>query len=251
MAPPLAPLALQRWSVVRPIIEQVAPARILEIGCGLGGFGARLAARYDYTGVEQDATSYATARPRIEAAGGRVVHGSFTDVEGSDFDVVGAFEVLEHIEDDQAALHDWAKLIAPGGSLVISVPAGPERYGDWDRAVGHYRRYDSAQLEAVLSEAGLTGVRLTYYGWPLGFVTERIRNQVARRRTQAAAPSADQAADPMADQMADRTASSGRRLQPGQVAGRLVQIAATPFVSLQARRPTVGVGVVAVARKPL
>jgi SAM-dependent methyltransferase len=238
VAPPLAPLALQRWSVVEPIVARVAPARILEIGCGLGGFGARLAARYDYTGVEQDATSYATARPRIEAAGGRAVHGPFTDVEGSAFDLVCAFEVLEHIEDDQAALHDWAKLVIPGGSLLISVPAGPERYGEWDRAVGHYRRYDSAQLESVLAQAGLDGVQLTHYGWPLGFLTETVRNRVAKRRADG-------------DAMADRTASSGRRLQPGQLAGRIVQVAATPFVALQARRPDVGVGVVAVARKPL
>ena len=235
--------------MVRPIVDQVAPARILEIGCGLGGFGARLAARYDYTGVEQDATSYATARPRIEAAGGRAVHGPFTDVEGSDFDLVCAFEVLEHIEDDQAALHDWAKLIAPGGSLLISVPAGPGRFGEWDRAVGHYRRYSPAQLESVLTQAGLTGVRLTHYGWPLGFVTETIRNQVARRRTHPQSDPTAGATQP--DAMADRTASSGRRLQPGQIAGRVVQVAATPFVALQARRPSVGVGVVAVARKPL
>lgn len=243
MAPPLAPLALQRWSVVAPIVEQIRPVRILEIGCGLGSIGARLAARYDYTGVEQDETSYRTARDRIAAVGGRVVHGSFSDVEGSDFDLVCAFEVLEHIEDDQAALHDWAKLITPGGSLVLSVPAGPKRYGEWDKAVGHYRRYSPARLESVLTEAGLGDIRLTHYGWPLGFVTETIRNQVARRRTHAAG-----SAQP--DAMADRTASSGRRLQPGPVAGRVVEVAAAPFAYLQARRPDVGVGVVAVARKP-
>lgn len=242
--------------MVQPIVDQMAPARILEIGCGLGGFGARLATRHDYTGVEQDATSYATARPRIEAAGGQVVHGPFTDVEGSDFDLVCAFEVLEHIEDDQAALHEWAKLITPGGSLLISVPAGPERFGEWDRAVGHYRRYSPAQLESVLTQAGLTKIQLTHYGWPLGFVTETIRNQVARRRGGPAPGTQPANRTPPADgtppdAMADRTASSGRRLQPGQVAGRMVQVAATPFVALQARRPGAGVGVVAVARKPL
>ena len=228
--------------MVAPIVEGIAPGRVLEIGCGLGGFGARLAARYDYTGVEQDETSYATARPRIEAAGGRAVHGPFTDLEGSAYDLVCAFEVLEHIEDDQAALHDWAKLIAPGGSLVISVPAGPERYGEWDRAVGHYRRYSPGRLESVLSQAGFTGIRLTHYGWPLGFATEAIRNRVAGRRDRRTRAGAA---------MADRTASSGRRLQPGRLAGPAVRVVVAPVLALQARRPDVGVGMVAVARKPL
>jgi SAM-dependent methyltransferase len=240
LAPPLAPLALQRWSVVAPAVERIAPGRVLEIGCGLGGFGARLAARYDYTAVEQDATSYSAARPGIEAAGGRILHGSHDDVDGSAFDLVCAFEVLEHIEDDDAAVAAWVGRIAPGGWLIVSVPARPDRFGEWDQAVGHYRRYRPDQLEGVLVRAGLQDVNMTHYGWPLGFLTESVRHRLVRRPGQTE----------KADAMADRTASSGRRFQPRSVTGLAVRAAVAPFLVLQARRPGDGVGLVAVGRKP-
>jgi len=47
------------------------------------------------------------------------------------YDMVCAFEVLEHLKRDEAALRDWITLVRPGGHLVLSVPAGPERFGEW------------------------------------------------------------------------------------------------------------------------
>lgn len=238
-ASPLAPLAQQRWSVVAGILDRVAAESVLEIGCGLGAFGARLAERYRYVGVEQDEVSYRTAARRITAAGGRVVQGTVADVDGSGFDLVCAFEVLEHIEHDVAALAEWAARARPGGSVLLSVPAGPERYGAWDEAVGHFRRYSRAGLEATMREAGLEPVASTHYGWPLGFATEAVRNRLAGRpKAQPDGP------------MEARTGSSGRRLQPGPALGRVVQVGVRPFEAFQRLRPSTGVGLVALARRP-
>lgn len=238
-ASPLAPLAQQRWSVVTDVLDAVPAASVLEIGCGLGAFGARLAERYRYVGVEQDETSYRTAQPRITAAGGRVVLGTVADVDESGFDLVCAFEVLEHIDADVAALTEWATRARPGGSVLLSVPAGPERYGAWDEAVGHFRRYSRAGLEQAIRGAGLEPMSCTHYGWPLGFATEAVRNRLAGR----SGGGADRP-------MEARTGSSGRRLQPGPALGRAVQVGVRPFEALQRLRPATGVGLVALARRP-
>ncbi|HWE57380.1 MAG TPA: class I SAM-dependent methyltransferase [Acidimicrobiales bacterium] len=240
--PPLAPLAYLRWTIVEPIVREVAPSRILEVGTGLGGFGTRLAAMADYVGLEQDPTSFAVAEARIGSAGGRMVLGSLPQIEEQTFDLICAFEVLEHIEDDRAALIEWAARLQPGGSILLSVPAGTHRYGAWDEAVGHFRRYTARSLREVIEAAGLDTVRMVHYGWPLGYVTEGVRNFLAGRRRRAGTGSTVS--------MADRTASSGRSLQPRDRTGRLVRLAASPFARLQRRRPQMGVGLVVLAARP-
>jgi len=227
---------------VEQILDELQPQRILEIGCGLGGFGARMAARAGYVGVEADLRSSQAARACIDPVGGSVVHGTVDDLgPGKTFDLVCAFEVLEHIDDDQGALGEWAARVAPGGSLLLSVPAGPDRLGKWDESVGHFRRYDGAQLDRLLRACALTEVRHRYYGWPLGFVTEGIRNRVAERRAGRSDPASFQA----------RTAASGRQLQPGRGVGAAIRIAIVPWVAAQRLRPATGVGLVGVGQKPI
>ena len=213
--------------------------RVLEIGCGQGGFGARISRRADYLGVEADSVSFEVARRWIDPAGGRVVHGTLDLVDPHErFDLVCAFEVIEHIEDDLAALTDWVARLTPGGTVIVSAPAWPQRYGAWDDLVGHYRRYTPDQIESVLSNAGCARVEHVLYGWPLGFVTEPARNVIARRRKESAGP-----------HMSDRTAASGRMLQPKRLAGMAIRAGIEPFVALQRMRPSVGVGVIGMGRR--
>src|SRR4051794_28717863 len=98
-APPLTVSATLRWDVVGRILDRLAPRTILELGCGQGAAGVRLAARGEYTGVEPDAASWSVAAERVEPLGGTVINGDHTAVPaGQTFDLVSAFEVLEHIE---------------------------------------------------------------------------------------------------------------------------------------------------------
>lgn len=71
---------------------------------------------------------------------------------------VVAVNVLEHIDDDRGALAAMAALARPGGTLVLWVPGYMQLYGDFDRLVGHVRRYTPQTLRAVVSAAGLTPV---------------------------------------------------------------------------------------------
>ncbi len=239
--PPLAPQARMRWRVVRPIVARLAPASILEVGCGLGGAGVRLARMARYTAAEPDQACWAIAEQRIAPLGGDVMHGDHTAIPvGREFDLVCAFEVLEHIEDDAAALSDWLHRVRPGGHLLLSVPAGPERFGPADQLVGHYRRYAVDGLREQLAAAGGVDVVVRHYGWPLGYLLESARNVLAGRKLDAAATGAQ-----------ERTHTSGRTFQPRtSVTGTVIQLGVAPFAALQELRPGAGPGLIALARRP-
>jgi SAM-dependent methyltransferase len=236
---PLTPNAWLRFDLV----SRMVPAGItdvLEIGCGQGALGARLARRYRYVGVEPDPASCAVARARVARAGGGDVHnGDLAMLDAHRFDLVCAFEVLEHIGDDATALAEWAARLRPGGWLLLSVPAHRRRYGPADELVGHFRRYDPADLATMLRDAGFQDIEVRQYGMPLGYLLEAVRNAVGRRRL----------ARNAATSVPERTAASGRLLQPGTGAGGIVTRWGTaPFRIVQRAFPHTGTGLVARAR---
>ncbi|MGH8892333.1 MAG: methyltransferase domain-containing protein [Actinomycetes bacterium] len=247
--PPLSPNGWLRWEVVHRLLPPPDRSlRVLEVGCGQGGFGARLAQSYEYLGVEPDATSSGVARRRLADAGGRgeVRHGDLSVVTPDEsFDLVCAFEVIEHIEDDHSALRSWADRLRPGGSVLLSTPAWQKRFGAADEMVGHFRRYDPPVLRALLSAAGLVNVEMVHFGMPLGYVLEAGRNAAGRRRL-ASVP-----AETSASTMAERSDASGRTLQPStSLAATAARVGTLPFRAVQRAFPNTGPGLVARARRP-
>lgn len=238
--PPLSLNAWLRYDLISRLLRDLEVRSILEIGVGEGALGARLATRYEYVGVELDQTSFRKARSRIEPHG-EVLHGDLSAVEPERmFDLVCAFEVLEHIEDDVGSLREWRDKITPGGWLLLSVPAYQRRFGPSDVRAGHYRRYDPDQLPLTLQEAEFEEIELLMYGFPLGYLLELARNWIARRAASEAAS------------LEERTQASGRWLQPPASLGWATALLCLPFRILQ--RPFVatrlGTGIVAVARRP-
>lgn len=237
----LPPNAWLRWEAVASRLPSAAES-LLEIGCGQGGFGARLARRYRYVGIEPDPASFEVARARLDGSG-EVRNGDLSVVGSAErFDVVCAFEVLEHMADDRRTVEQWLSHVRPGGWLLLSAPAWPNRYSAWDELVGHYRRYDPEQLMQMLTETGLEQVQAAAFGAPLGYLLEAVRNALARRRLAAAgALSAE-----------ERTAGSGRLLTPRDgVAAAGSMLVSLPFRKLQRAFPGKGVGLVASGRLPL
>lgn len=94
-------------------------------------------------------------------------------------DVLVMLNVLEHIEDDLSALKKAFRLIKPGGSLVIEVPAGPNLYDEYDSELHHFRRYSASQLKRKLHEAGFFIVRQSHLGFSLypAFVAAKLLNK--------------------------------------------------------------------------
>jgi SAM-dependent methyltransferase len=241
MLPPLTLAGALRYDVLRRVIRQLDGVRtVLEIGAGVGGVGARLARRYEYTGIDADWESAAIARSRVAAVGtGSVIHGTTADLEpGSSFDLVCAFEVLEHIDDDEGALRAWRELIRPGGWLLLSVPAWRKRLRAHDEAAGHIRRYKRDDLEQLAAKVGLTVERVVGYGFPLGNLLEGVWNLAASSSSSRGT-------------FAERTAQSGRRFQPPAFTGPANQALTLPFALLQraSARTDLGVGLILLARR--
>jgi SAM-dependent methyltransferase len=234
-------LSLHAWLRFDAIQRLLPPdARtLLEIGAGLGSAGALLARRFSYVGLEPDEASFRVARDRIGEAGAVLNKAVEAYAPPEPFDVVCAFEVLEHLEDEGAALAAWLRHVRPGGWLLLSVPAGRQRFGPTDVKAGHYRRYDRGDLAERLSASGLTDARILAYGFPLGYVLEAGRNVYARRNAEDVT-------------FEERTAASGRWLQPPQSLAKVMHIASAPF--RYAQRPfgqtSLGTGLVGRAQKP-
>ncbi len=153
-----------RRSIIRNLVTELAPpgASLLDLGCGTGFTLEALIGTHDAWGLEPDAGVRARAR---EAVRHRVLAGDTADLSalgGRTFDVVLLLDVLEHVKDDIGALRSAQAALAPGGNLVITVPADPLLWSDHDERNAHFRRYTAASLRALLAEAGLAPTLLTH-----------------------------------------------------------------------------------------
>ncbi|MGH3102483.1 MAG: class I SAM-dependent methyltransferase [Gaiellaceae bacterium] len=131
--------------------------RVLDVGAGVGTFTALAAdAGAAVTAVEPDPVLIAELERRAGARSNvEIVQGVAQDVQASgDFDSLLCFNVLEHVHDDAAALRSFREQLAPGGRLLLLVPAHPTLIGAYDRRVGHERRYAKAPLARLLEAAG-------------------------------------------------------------------------------------------------
>ena len=241
MLPALTLVGALRYDLIRKILGGLeGVGSILEIGPGVGAVGARLAREYEYVGVEQDRYSAEIARRNVElVGGGHVIHGTTRDLDKRSFDLVCAFEVLEHIEDDRAALREWQTFIRPGGWLMLSVPAWSKRFGRYDELAGHLRRYGRADLEHLANQCGFEDPVTFAYGFPLGNLLQKVWNRKASRTQLEGSP-------------AERTAASGRWRQPRASLGWATRAAVAPFAASQRRLASrdLGIGLILVARRP-
>lgn len=166
---------LLRRARILALLDRLPRGRLLEIGCGSGALLLELEAKgFSCSGLETSAPARDLAQ-RLATKSGR----GALDLQSRPcaawrgaFDVVAAFDVLEHVADDRETLATWVSWLKPGGHLLISVPAHNSRWGPGDEWAGHYRRYDREQLIAVLAEQGCSIDHLECYGFPLANLTE-------------------------------------------------------------------------------
>ena len=83
--------------------------------------------------------------------------------EAESFDLVTALDVIEHIEDDRAVLAEVRRVLRPGGTLLITVPAYQALWGPQDEISHHKRRYRARQVGERLTGAGLETIKLSYF----------------------------------------------------------------------------------------
>jgi len=138
------------------VVRPPPGAAILEIGCGTGHNLAMLSRFGHVEAVELDDQARRLATSRL---GRPVLAGSLpglADDLATRFDLVTLLDVLEHIEDDVAALAGIRRLLKPGGKLLLTVPANPWMWSAHDTVHHHHRRYRQPDLARLLREADLT-----------------------------------------------------------------------------------------------
>ncbi|MEB3222376.1 MAG: class I SAM-dependent methyltransferase [Candidatus Sericytochromatia bacterium] len=156
-----------RRAISRAVIARLGlprPARLLEVGAGTGGNWPMLAEFGSVAAVEASPEAIALAREAlppglaVDLREGRLPEAM---PFAGPFDLVCLFDVLEHIEDDAAALRALAPLCGPTGRLLLTVPAHPWLWSAHDAFLHHRRRYTAAGLRACLEAAGFEVLRLT------------------------------------------------------------------------------------------
>ena len=135
---------------------------ILDYGCGTGGNTSAYGSFGNIVGIEPDSAAVQLAHKR---GGARYCRTSGTDLPFRDgsFDVVMASDVLEHIEHDGEAVSEIARVLRPGGSAILSVPAHQWLFSQHDTALQHFRRYSRLAVRDLLERNRLMVCRLFYW----------------------------------------------------------------------------------------
>lgn len=170
---------------IRKAMGDKKKAKILNVGCGTGGtidmlegFGT-----VDNVDISDDAIKFMKQKG----------YGRITKVEpdkplpfkDKSYDVVGSFDVLEHIDDHVGALKEWKRIIKDDGAIVLTVPAYQWLWSDHDVSLYHKRRYTTKLLAKAADEAGLRPLKKSYaivFSLPM-VVGFRMLNKLLGRKT--------------------------------------------------------------------
>ncbi|GAA2732538.1 class I SAM-dependent methyltransferase [Pedococcus aerophilus] len=150
----------ERRHLLSRMVAEVTPGTALDIGAAGGGNTRVLqAAGWCVAALEYGADGAEVAAER----GLSVLRADATALPVADdsLDLVVAFDVLEHILDDDAAVAEVARALRPGGRFLVAVPADPRLWSDHDVAVDHVRRYTRTTLREVLERGGFEVASMT------------------------------------------------------------------------------------------
>jgi SAM-dependent methyltransferase len=153
-------------ALVSPTIESLADGfRILEIGCGSGNvlrvLKSSAAGRGWVEGLEVSTPAAEVARERTGLV---ITNGHLADLGPSEqYDIIAAFDVLEHIRDDAGVLRQMRERLKSSGRLILTVPAHPTLWSAFDVASEHMRRYTPASMRRTLRRAGFDVEYLSYF----------------------------------------------------------------------------------------
>jgi SAM-dependent methyltransferase len=176
-----------RREVIAALIRRLANppqgARILEIGCGTGHNLAMLGQFGEVDALELDEEARSLAESRL---GKGVINARLPELSGVGqrlYDLIGAFDVIEHIDDDRAAIASTASRLKPGGRLVVTVPAHQWMWSAHDVVNHHKRRYSKRELRSLITGSPLRLDAIGYFNsllFPVA-VAERMTSKLRRK----------------------------------------------------------------------
>jgi 2-polyprenyl-3-methyl-5-hydroxy-6-metoxy-1,4-benzoquinol methylase len=168
-------------TIIKPFIGN----EVLEVGAGIGATTLLLneGKARSWILLEPDQEMAAVLEEKIKnrslPANSSVFRGTIEKIQQL-FDTIIYIDVLEHIETDKLELEHASKKLRPGGHLIVLSPAFQSLYNPFDRAIGHYRRYNKKMLRAI-SPAGVSLVKSGYYD-SVGFFAASANKILLRKK---------------------------------------------------------------------
>jgi len=170
--------------LIRREVRPPSDSRILELGCGTGHNLAMLSGFGHVDGLELDEEARALSEKRL---GREIMSAPLPELAGvpdRGYDLIGAFDVIEHIADDRAALASIATKLKRGGKFVMTVPAHQWMWSAHDVVNHHQRRYSKGSLKALVEASPMKLERMGYFNsllFPLA-VAERAASKIRRKQ---------------------------------------------------------------------
>ncbi len=162
--------------------------RVLEVGCGIGTMSEKLAEIADLVvGIEPNPACIDRVQqamrhqPKFSLRPCHLEECDQAELRRLGLDTVYCVNVLEHIEQDVAALQTFREAIVPQGKVLIFVPAVAAAYGPLDAELGHHRRYSKRTLSRAFAEAGLELMMLRYTN-PIGLIGWMYNSHLTKTR---------------------------------------------------------------------
>lgn len=173
------------------VFSYLAPhirGRVLEVGCGIGTYSVRLREHATHlTCVDMVPGYVGEVRQRLAGHPGSGVAlgtlGGGLAFRPASFDTIVCLNVIEHVADDRDALELLRSWLAPGGCLLVQVPAHQWLFGSIDACLGHYRRYTTRSLAAALRQGGFALELTPRYLYALAVPGWWLMGRVVRRRS--------------------------------------------------------------------
>lgn len=168
-------------------VAQYVNGRVLEVGCAIGNFTEKLTDKTFVYAIDIENEYVASARdtlkghPNIKIGRYDISAPNALELGSESFDSAICFNVLEHIEDDMAALRNIRTLLREGGHLCLIVPAFQSIFGSMDRTDNHCRRYSKSALLKKAEDAGFKRISLRYLNIP-GFFGWWFNGKVLKKR---------------------------------------------------------------------
>ena len=169
---------------LRCLVAPAAVGRVIELGAGMGTFSQALLQTADQVIAVEPSDRGNVALSEVAAANERItrVHGYATDaVPLAPFDGAVMSNVLEHIADDEGTLRELRAMVRPGGMVAVYSPAFMLLMSDFDRSIGHVRRYRKRGLIQAFERAGFEIAEARYVNLP-GFFAWLLVSRLLRKR---------------------------------------------------------------------
>ena len=174
-------------NLIKAVYTDKAGMRILDIGCGTGAMLDVLAPFGTVIGADFAEQALGFCRRRGDKYTLARSDARRLPFASNSFDIVTAMDIVEHIDNDKAAMSEIMRVLKPGGRVFVTVPAYQSLWSDHDVALHHYRRYTAPAVKDLFQRVGLRIEKLTYAVtalFPVAWTYRQVTNSMRRRSPQ-------------------------------------------------------------------